>query len=137
MCTKWQYFFYIKFLNLLSITNCVTLFQVLISFRKSKISVLRYWLSGHFLLIGYENGTFRMVDIRDFSTLSSWTQGLNDPSTGVMTDIMHFKVMILIILMIIMMHFKEFIITSGADGTLFTQKLSQKILQLANSGGLI
>ena len=78
-----------------------------------------------------------MVDIRDFSTLSSWSQGLNDPSTGVMTDIMHFKVMILIILMMIMMHFKEFIITSGADGTLFTQKLSQKILQLANSGGLI
>lgn len=86
--------------------------------KQSKISVLRYWLSGHFLLIGYENGTFRVVDIRDFSNLSSWTQGLNDPSNGVMTDIMHFK---------------EYIISSGADGTLFTQKLSQKILQIANS----
>ena len=40
-----------------------------------------------------------------------------DPSTGVMTDIMHFK---------------DYIITSGADGTLFTQKLSQKIMQIAS-----
>ena len=30
----------------------------------SQISILRYWSSGNFLLIGYENGTFRMVDIR-------------------------------------------------------------------------
>ena len=85
--------------------------------KESKISILRYWLSGHFLLIGYKNGTFRLVDIRDFGELSSWTQGLNDPSTGVMTDIMNFK---------------DYIITSGADGTLFTQKLSQKIMQIAS-----
>ena len=57
-----------------------------------------------------------MFCIRDFSSLSSWSQGLNDPSTGVITDIMFFK---------------DFIITSGEDGTLFTQKLSQKVLQLA------
>ena len=84
----------------------------------TRISVLRYWLSGAFLLIGYENGAFRLVDIRDFSELSSWTQGLNDPSTGVMTDIMHFK---------------EVIISSGEDGTLFTQKLSPKLLQIATT----
>ena len=80
--------------------------------------LFRYWLSGSFLLIGYNNGHFRLVDIRDFGSLSSWTQCLNDPSTGVMTDIMYFK---------------DYFITSGGDGTLFTQKLSQKLIQQAAS----
>ena len=84
----------------------------------TNISVLRYWMNGKFLLIGYENGTFRVLDITDLANISSWTQGLNDPSTGVMTDIMHFK---------------DFFITSGADGSLFTQKLSPKIMKMLSS----
>ena len=84
--------------------------------KRSLISVARYWLSGRFLLLGYQNGTFRMLDIRDFGNISSWSQGINDPATGVMTDIMHFR---------------EFIVTSGQDGTLFTQKLSSNLVQVA------
>ena len=89
--------------------------------KKSLISVARYWLAGRFLLLGYQNGTFRMLDIRDFGNISSWSQGINDPDTGVMTDIMYFK---------------DYIVTSGQDGTLFTQKLSSNLVQMAGESSL-
>ena len=89
--------------------------------KQSLISVARYWLAGSFLLLGYENGTFRMLDIRDFGNISSWSQGINDPATGVVTDIMYFK---------------DYIVTSGQDGTLFTQKLSANLMQLTAESSL-
>ena len=89
--------------------------------KQSNISVIRYWLSGRFLFLGYQNGTFRMTDIQDLSNMSSWTQGLNDPSTGVVTDIMQYK---------------EFVVTSGGDGTIFTQRLSANLLHLLTEASL-
>ena len=55
-----------------------------------------------------------MLDITDMSNISSWTQGLNDPTTGAMTDIMQYK---------------DYLITSGGDGSLFSQKMSQKLFK--------
>ena len=84
--------------------------------RRSKVTRLRFWPTDSFLLLGYSNGVFRIMDIRSQTAVSTWSQGLNDPATGEVTDIHPLE---------------GEMVTSGKDGTLFTHKLAGAIFECA------
>ena len=84
--------------------------------RRSRVTRLRFWPTDSFLLLGYSNGVFRIMDIRSQTTVSTWSQGLNDPATGDVTDIHPLE---------------GEMVTSGKDGTLFTHKLAGAIFECA------
>ena len=84
--------------------------------RRSRVTRLRFWPTDSFLLLGYSNGVFRIMDIRSQTTVSTWSQGLNDPATGDVTDIHPLE---------------GNMVTSGKDGTLFTHKLAGAIFECA------
>ena len=84
--------------------------------RRSRVTRLRFWPTDTFLLLGYSNGVFRIMDIRNQTTVSTWSQGLNDPATGEVTDIHPLE---------------GEMVTSGKDGTLFTHKLAGAIFECA------
>jgi WD40 repeat protein len=46
--------------------------------RRATLSRVRLWLQDRFLLLGYSNGVFRVVDLQDPAKLSTWTQ-VRDP----------------------------------------------------------
>ena len=82
--------------------------------RRATVTRLRFWLADSFLLLGYSNGVFRVVDLRFLPEVSTWSQGINDPATGALTDILPLPTVI---------------VTSGRDGTLFTHTLAGSLLE--------
>ena len=82
--------------------------------RRATVSRVR-WLGDGFLLLGHDNGVFRVMDVRRPDDLSTWSQGLNDPATGQVTD---------------MLPLTSVLVTSGRDGTLFTHSLGGALLEV-------
>ena len=84
--------------------------------RRAAVTRLKFWLADSFLLLGYSNGVFRVIDLRLLPEVSTWSQGINDPATGALTDILPLPTVI---------------VTSGRDGTLFTHTLAGALLECA------